>query len=176
MSEAVTADEGVLIRFEGVSKFYGEVLGVNRVNLAIPAGVTSLADVGLSFDGTNGINGTFLKSGQLTLKLTAENAAGKDIAYLVITITRTGGNTSEAKGRNASPAKGRKTTKTKRRIAPAASGVEHRPVSSPSKDLKEAREQLRQVARVTPLCPQCREPFVPHALSAAVAGRAMNSS
>src|SRR5437667_4654913 len=32
--------------------------------------------------------------------------------------------------------------------------------------LLETREQLRQVARVTPLCPQCREPFVPHALSA----------
>src|SRR5512140_1157828 len=28
--------------FENVSKFYGEVLGVNRVNLAIPPGITSL--------------------------------------------------------------------------------------------------------------------------------------
>ena len=31
-----------LIVFENVSKFYGEVLGVNRVNLALPPGVTSL--------------------------------------------------------------------------------------------------------------------------------------
>ena len=33
--------EGRII-FEDVSKFYGEVLGVNRVNLSIPAGITSL--------------------------------------------------------------------------------------------------------------------------------------
>ncbi len=31
-----------LIAFHDVSRFYGEVLGVNRVNLAIPPGVTSL--------------------------------------------------------------------------------------------------------------------------------------
>jgi ABC-2 type transport system ATP-binding protein len=31
-----------LIRFENVSKFYGEVLGVNRVSLSIAPGVTSL--------------------------------------------------------------------------------------------------------------------------------------
>ena len=30
------------ITLDNVSKFYGEVLGVNRVNLAIPAGITSL--------------------------------------------------------------------------------------------------------------------------------------
>src|SRR5512140_402775 len=30
------------IIFENVSKFYGEVLGVNRVTLALPPGVTSL--------------------------------------------------------------------------------------------------------------------------------------
>jgi ABC-2 type transport system ATP-binding protein len=30
------------IVFEGVSKFYGEVLGVNRVDLSIPKGITSL--------------------------------------------------------------------------------------------------------------------------------------
>lgn len=30
------------IEFEGISKFYGEILGVNRVNLSIPPGVTSL--------------------------------------------------------------------------------------------------------------------------------------
>jgi ABC-2 type transport system ATP-binding protein len=31
-----------LIVFEDVSRFYGEILGVNRVNLSIPAGITSL--------------------------------------------------------------------------------------------------------------------------------------
>jgi ABC-2 type transport system ATP-binding protein len=31
-----------VIRFENVSKFYGDVLGVNRVTLAIPPGITSL--------------------------------------------------------------------------------------------------------------------------------------
>jgi ABC-2 type transport system ATP-binding protein len=30
------------IVFDNVSKFYGEVLGVNRVTLAIPPGITSL--------------------------------------------------------------------------------------------------------------------------------------
>src|SRR5215469_17741677 len=30
------------ITFEDVSKFYGEILGVNRVNLSIPPGITSL--------------------------------------------------------------------------------------------------------------------------------------
>src|SRR5262252_6866990 len=30
------------IVFDNVSKFYGEVLGVNRVNLAMPSGLTSL--------------------------------------------------------------------------------------------------------------------------------------
>src|SRR6202167_1527735 len=30
------------IVFDNVSRFYGEVLGVNRVNLAIPPGITSL--------------------------------------------------------------------------------------------------------------------------------------
>jgi len=30
------------IRFDNVSKFYGEILGVNRVDLAIPPGITSL--------------------------------------------------------------------------------------------------------------------------------------
>ena len=33
---------GNSIVFENVSKFYGEVLGVNRVNLALPPGITSL--------------------------------------------------------------------------------------------------------------------------------------
>src|SRR6185503_11286699 len=31
-----------LIVFEDVSKFYGEILGVNRVNLSITPGITSL--------------------------------------------------------------------------------------------------------------------------------------
>src|SRR5689334_6469158 len=30
------------VLFENVSKFYGDVLGVNRVNLSIPPGITSL--------------------------------------------------------------------------------------------------------------------------------------
>ena len=53
----------------------------------------------------------------------------------------TGGKTSKAKASNASPAKGRKTTKTKRRIASAATRAKRRPVSGPSKDLQDAREQ-----------------------------------
>ena len=32
--------------------------------------------------------------------------------------------------------------------------------------LMETREQLRQVAGLTPVCPQCRKPCVPQALSA----------
>src|SRR5258708_4929179 len=35
-------DSGARIVFENVSRFYGEVLGVNRVKLAIPPGITSL--------------------------------------------------------------------------------------------------------------------------------------
>jgi ABC-2 type transport system ATP-binding protein len=31
-----------LVTFSGVSRFYGEVLGINRVNLSIPPGITSL--------------------------------------------------------------------------------------------------------------------------------------
>src|SRR3954454_14442135 len=62
--------------------------------------------------------------------------------------SRTGGKTSEAKVRNASPAKGRKTTKTKRRIAPAATRVKRRSVSGPSKDLKEAHEQQAATADI----------------------------
>ncbi|HEX8557090.1 MAG TPA: ABC transporter ATP-binding protein [Pyrinomonadaceae bacterium] len=37
-----TTDAGGMIVFEGVSKFYGEILGVNRVNLSIAPGITSL--------------------------------------------------------------------------------------------------------------------------------------
>jgi ABC-2 type transport system ATP-binding protein len=40
-AEATVADE-LVIAFRDVSKFYGEVLGVNRVNLTIPPGITSL--------------------------------------------------------------------------------------------------------------------------------------
>ncbi len=39
---AETVVPGDLITFEDVSKFYGEVLGVNRVNLQIAPGITSL--------------------------------------------------------------------------------------------------------------------------------------
>jgi ABC-2 type transport system ATP-binding protein len=38
----MSGDPGALILFQDVSKFYGEVLGVNRVSLAIPPGITSL--------------------------------------------------------------------------------------------------------------------------------------
>ena len=41
--------------FDNVSKFYGEVLGVNKVNLSIPAGITSLV-------GPNGSGKTTLKN------------------------------------------------------------------------------------------------------------------
>jgi len=37
-----TANAEGMIVFEGVSKFYGEILGVNRVNLSIAPGITSL--------------------------------------------------------------------------------------------------------------------------------------
>jgi ABC-2 type transport system ATP-binding protein len=37
-----TQEADARIVFDDVSKFYGEVLGVNRVNLSIPAGITSL--------------------------------------------------------------------------------------------------------------------------------------
>src|SRR3954463_12810896 len=40
MSAMVTEKRRVI--FENVSKFYGEVLGVNRVNLSIPPGITGL--------------------------------------------------------------------------------------------------------------------------------------
>ena len=62
--------------------------------------------------------------------------------------SRMGGKKSEAKARNASPAKGRKTTKTKPRIAAAATRVKRRPVSDPGKDLKEAREQQAATAEI----------------------------
>jgi two-component system, NtrC family, sensor kinase len=51
-------------------------------------------------------------------------------------------------GGNAGKAKGRKTTNTKRRIAPPASRVKRRSVSSPSTDLKEAREQQAATAEI----------------------------
>jgi ABC-2 type transport system ATP-binding protein len=37
----MTGDNNAIV-FENVSKFYGEVLGVNRVNLSLPSGITSL--------------------------------------------------------------------------------------------------------------------------------------
>src|SRR6187431_2341893 len=60
--------------------------------------------------------------------------------------SRTGGKTSDAKARNAGPAKGR--NKTKPRAAPAATRAKRRPVSDPSKDLKEAREQQAATAEI----------------------------
>src|SRR6476620_4960990 len=59
--------------------------------------------------------------------------------------SRTGGKISAAKARNASPAKGRKTTKTKPRIAPAAT---RHPASALRKDLTEAREQQAATAEI----------------------------
>ncbi|HEY0781467.1 MAG TPA: ATP-binding cassette domain-containing protein, partial [Thermoanaerobaculia bacterium] len=41
-ASAVATAEARRVVFEGVSKFYGEVLGVNRVNLSIPPGITGL--------------------------------------------------------------------------------------------------------------------------------------
>ena len=41
MTTAAPTPERMIV-FEGVSKFYGEILGVNRVNLAIAPGITSL--------------------------------------------------------------------------------------------------------------------------------------
>ena len=38
----MTAETNQLIIFDNVSKFYGEILGVNRVNLQIAPGITSL--------------------------------------------------------------------------------------------------------------------------------------
>jgi ABC-2 type transport system ATP-binding protein len=38
----MTISSEQLIVFDNVSKFYGEILGVNRVSLDIPAGITSL--------------------------------------------------------------------------------------------------------------------------------------
>ena len=38
----MTAPAGQTIVFRNVSKFYGEVLGVNRVQLTIPQGITTL--------------------------------------------------------------------------------------------------------------------------------------
>src|SRR4249919_1002009 len=62
--------------------------------------------------------------------------------------SRTGGKTSKAKARNAGPAKGRKTTKTRRRVAPAATRAKRSPASGPSNDLKEAREQQAATAEI----------------------------
>jgi ABC-2 type transport system ATP-binding protein len=42
MNGEVQLDRSAGIVFEDVSKFYGDVLGINRVNLSIPPGITSL--------------------------------------------------------------------------------------------------------------------------------------
>ena len=62
--------------------------------------------------------------------------------------SRTGGKKIEAKARSTRAAKGRKTTKTKPRIAPAATRVKRRSVSVPSEDLMEAREQQAATAEI----------------------------
>ena len=86
--------------------------------------------------------------------------------------SRTGGKISEAKARNASPAKGRKTTKTKPRIAPAATRVKRRSVSGPSKDLKEAREQQAATAEILKVIASSPDDVQP--VLEAVAERAMS--
>src|SRR5882757_907833 len=86
--------------------------------------------------------------------------------------SRTGGKTSEAKARNASPAKGRKTTKTKRRIAPAATRLTRGSVSGPSKDLKEAREQQAATAEILKVIASSPDDVQP--VLEAVAERAMS--
>src|SRR3546814_3730401 len=42
LGTARASEGGQAVIFEDVSKFYGEVLGVNRVTLNIPSGITSL--------------------------------------------------------------------------------------------------------------------------------------
>lgn len=39
---SASASSDTMIVFEGVSKFYGDILGVNRVNLRVAPGITSL--------------------------------------------------------------------------------------------------------------------------------------
>src|SRR5258705_8553295 len=86
--------------------------------------------------------------------------------------SRRGGKTSEPKARNASPAKGRKTTKTKRRIAPAATRAKRGPASDPSKDLKEAREQQAATAEILKVIASSPDDVQP--VLEAVAERAMS--
>lgn len=42
MTETITQTQEQMIIFEDVSKFYGDILGVNRINLTIAPGITSL--------------------------------------------------------------------------------------------------------------------------------------
>ena len=42
ISEFAIRNSQSAVVFENVSKFYGEILGVNRVTLSIPPGITSL--------------------------------------------------------------------------------------------------------------------------------------
>src|SRR4051812_29022565 len=62
--------------------------------------------------------------------------------------SKTGGKTGGAKAREATPAQGRKSTKAKHRIAAAATPEKRPSASSPSQDLKEAREQQAATAEV----------------------------
>src|SRR3954462_2862853 len=62
---ALMADTNREIVFDNVTKFYGEVLGVNRVSLCIPPGITSLV-------GPNGSGKTTLMNVMTGLILPAE--------------------------------------------------------------------------------------------------------
>ena len=85
--------------------------------------------------------------------------------------SRTGGKTSGPKARNASSASVRKSAKTKRRIARAATRPKRHLVSGPSKDLKDAREQLAATAEILKVIASSPDDVQP--VLEAVAERAM---
>src|SRR5262245_25487479 len=86
--------------------------------------------------------------------------------------SRTGGKTSEAKGRNAAPAKSREPPKAKRRIAPAASRAKRRSAAGPSNDLKEAQAQQAATAEILKVIANSPDDVQP--VLDAVAERAMS--
>ena len=85
--------------------------------------------------------------------------------------SRTGGKRSAAKARNAGPATAHKAIKTKRRVAPAAARSKRRLLSGPSKDLKQAREQLAATAEILKVIASSPDDVQP--VLEAVAERAM---